>query len=118
MSDLLESVQYRAAKIVSGAIHRTSHNIVYQELGWETLVERRRKLRLKMFYKMVNDEAPTYLQGLLPDQVPVGRNLRNEGNFIQPRASNTLQNSFIPRTALEWNDLDEEIKSAIPPLLS
>ncbi len=33
ISDLLESVQYRAAKIVSGAIHRTSHHVVYNELG-------------------------------------------------------------------------------------
>ena len=31
LSDLLESVQYRAAKIISGAIHRTSHNIVYDD---------------------------------------------------------------------------------------
>ena len=48
--ELLESVQYRAAKIVSGAIHRTSHGVVYSELGWERLEQRRRKQRLKVFF--------------------------------------------------------------------
>ena len=35
--DMIERVQYRAAKIVSGAIHHTSHNVVYSELHWERL---------------------------------------------------------------------------------
>ncbi len=39
LSDMLENINYRAAKIISGAIHRTSHNIVYGELGWESLKE-------------------------------------------------------------------------------
>ena len=43
LSEMLENVQYRAAKIVSGAIHRTSHCTVYDELGWETLKRRRKK---------------------------------------------------------------------------
>ena len=35
LSDLLEGVQYRAAKIVSRGIQRTSHDIIYRELGWD-----------------------------------------------------------------------------------
>ena len=68
MKELVENVQYRAAKIVSGGIHRTSHNILYNELGWETLAERRRKQSLKSFQKIVIGEAPAYLQKLLAEQ--------------------------------------------------
>ena len=59
------------AKIVSGAIHRTSHDLVYGELGWDRLEECRKKQRLKVFfYKTVHAEAPVYLQTLLPQ--PLG----------------------------------------------
>ena len=30
LSDLIESVQYRAGKIISGAIHQTSQDLVYK----------------------------------------------------------------------------------------
>ena len=43
LSDLIENVHYRAGKIISGAIHRTSHEFVYHELGWDSLRERRHK---------------------------------------------------------------------------
>ena len=113
LSDLLENVQYRAAKIVSGAIHRTSHDIVYRELGWERLEERWKKQRLKVFDKTVHGETPTYMQNLLP--MPLGEHnryiLRNEHNFPQAMArTSTFQSSFLPRTIQDWNRLDNEIK--------
>ena len=51
LSDLIESVQYRAGKVVSGAIHRTSHELLYKELGWDRLEDRRKRQRLKVLYK-------------------------------------------------------------------
>ena len=36
----LENVQYRAAKIVSGALHLTSREKLNKELGWESISER------------------------------------------------------------------------------
>ncbi len=115
LSDLLESVQYRAAKIISGAIHRTSHDIVYRELGWEYLEERRRKQRLKVMYKTIHGETPVFLQNSLP--MPVGEHnryaLRNEHNFPQLRTrTSTFQNSFIPKTIQDWNNLDNDIKGS------
>ena len=69
LSDLLESVQYRATKIVSGAISRISHHIVYTELGWDMLEERKRK-SLK-YFKILCFSHPSihstlfYLQDLI-----------------------------------------------------
>ena len=67
LSDLVESVQYRAGKIISGAIARTSHNLLYAELGWEGLKARRQKQRLKLMYKIVHKDAPLYWQDTLPE---------------------------------------------------
>ena len=111
LSDLLESVQYRAAKIVSGAIHRTSHNMVYSDLAWETLEDRRKKQRLKVFYKIAHSDAPIYLQNTLPVAEQNRYNLRHEKNYptIGARTS-AFQNTYFPKTISEWNSLDEDVK--------
>ena len=82
LRDLVEGVQYRAGKIITGAISRTSHELVNRETGWTSLAQRRQNQRLKVFCKMTNNEAPTYLC----DEVPVIEhghyNLRNESNRL------------------------------------
>ena len=113
--DLLEQVQYRASKIVSGAIHRTSHDFVYNELGWETLEQRRKKQRLKVFYKAVNKEAPLYLQQIIPNRRNVNRyQLRNaEFNYEKVRCRTaSYQNTFLPKTVNDWNKLDNQTKQS------
>jgi hypothetical protein len=35
--------------------------LIYKELGWESLTERRKRRKLQMFYNMQNDNAPMYL---------------------------------------------------------
>ena len=46
----LESTQYRAALAVSGAWKGTSRSKLYDELGWETLDQRRIFRRLTQFH--------------------------------------------------------------------
>ena len=41
-SALLDSIQYEAARLVTGAIKGTSSARVYKELAWESLSSRRR----------------------------------------------------------------------------
>ena len=50
----LESVQYQAALAVSGAWKGTNREKIYDELGWETLDQRRMFRRLVQFYKIIN----------------------------------------------------------------
>ena len=38
---MIESVQYNAALAITGSIHGTSHEKLYQELGFESLHVRR-----------------------------------------------------------------------------
>ncbi len=65
-SDLLESVQRRAGRIISGAILRTPTSVIYEELAWSPLETRRNIHKLILFYKMVNRQAPAYLVELVP----------------------------------------------------
>ena len=55
-------VQYKAAPVITGAIKGTSCDRLYQELGLETLTDRRWSLRLFFFHKFVQGFLPSYLQ--------------------------------------------------------
>ena len=56
----LESMQYNAALAITGAWQGTSREKLYQELGWESLSDRRWYRRLVLFFKVINGLAPTY----------------------------------------------------------
>ena len=50
----IESVQYQAALAVTGTWKGTSTNRIYEELGWESLSDRRWFPRLIQFFKIQN----------------------------------------------------------------
>ena len=58
---LIERVQYKTAIIVSGCWQGTSRVKLYDELGWESLSNRRMVRRLTTFYTIIYGLAPTYL---------------------------------------------------------
>ena len=60
----IESVQYNAALAITGCIKGTSKEKLYQELGIESLGNRRWYRRLILFYKIVNSQSPVYLKEL------------------------------------------------------
>ena len=62
LSRKLESTQYKAALAVSGAWKGTNNDRLLEELGWETLSNRRWYRRLCLFYKIINNQAPHYLR--------------------------------------------------------
>ena len=115
-SNLLESLQLDAARIVTGARKGTSHDKIYNEIGWPLLSDRREQNQLVLFYKMVNDEAPPYLTELVPSNVGqcVGdRNLRNHNKLrsFKPRTVR-FQKSFLPNVVNLWNNLDINITTS------
>ena len=62
MMDKLESIQYQAALIVSNCWYGTSQARLYEELGWESLAERRTFRRLAHYYKILSKKTPPYLK--------------------------------------------------------
>ena len=61
----LESIQYKTAIAITGAIQGSSREQPYQELGLESLKSRRWHRRLCCMYKIMK-KAPNYLTNLIP----------------------------------------------------
>jgi hypothetical protein len=55
---LLDQLQLEAAIIGSGLPIFASSILIYKELGWESLVERRQRRKLQMFYNIQNNNPP------------------------------------------------------------
>ncbi len=89
--------------------------MMYEELGWVSLKERRNAHCLCLLYKMINGLAPSYLMAEIPVAVGTrtGRTLRNSDNVTEIRArTNLYGGSFLPSTLKKWNSLDQRAKSA------
>ena len=52
--DCIERIQYYAALAITGTWQGTSRNKLYDELGWESLSDRRWLQRLILLYKIRN----------------------------------------------------------------
>ena len=77
LMNLIELVQYKAALIGSGCWQGTSREKLYDELGWESLSDRRWARRMTIFYKINNGLDPTYLSEHIPQRNDATFNLRN-----------------------------------------
>ena len=93
----VESVQYRAALVTTGAWKGTSKEKLYDELGWESLSQRRWIRRMTLFSKVINNKTPAYLKGCLHLRFN-----REPINFI-PRTLN-FKASFFPACVDSWNN--------------
>ena len=61
----VESVQYRAALVTTGAWKGTNKEKLYEELGWESLSERRWVRRMNIFCRILKNQTPSYLKECL-----------------------------------------------------
>ena len=109
----IETVQYNAALSITGAIRGTSRDRLYQELGLESLLQRRWFHRMVHFFKIVRGYCPDYLAALLPPK-QFSRNDHRKTLYRTFRTSTEyFNNSFFPFCVNEWNTkLGEEIKNA------
>ena len=60
-----ERIQYQAAFAITGGWKVTNRSKLYDELGWESLSDRRWGRRIPQVHKIVNN-APCYLKNKLP----------------------------------------------------
>ena len=57
----IESIQYNATLASTGAIRGTSREKLYQELGFESLQQRRWYRKLYCLFKIIKNQSPSYL---------------------------------------------------------
>ena len=101
LMEKLESIQYQAGIIASGCWQHTSKEKLYEELGWESLAERRRFHRLTYYYKIKNNLTPPYLRAYILNAAP-----------SQSESTNRYRNTFFPYCYSEWENLDPDIRNS------
>ena len=100
----VERIQYQSALAISGVWHDSSRTKLYEELGWESLSDRRTGRRILQIHKIVNNKTPSYLNDKLPPnrRVLFSGNTRNTFHEIICK-SNRYMNSFFPGATASWN---------------
>ena len=109
----LESVQYKAARAITGDIQGTSRDKIYEELGLESLKSRRWYKRLSCMFKIKKEEAPNYLMNLIP-KCNLTVRTRNSHITIFRCRTDCFKYSFFPSTLRDWFNLDDDIRNSEP----
>ena len=109
----LENIQYRAAKIVTGALHFTSREKLNHELGWESILERGNFLSVNIFQKIHLHETRPLIRNCMPKfRLENNLNLRNKNGYVPfPFRGEKFNSSFFPNTTKIWNKLPKNIQS-------
>ena len=106
----LEQIQYRAAKLVTGALHLTSKDKLNSELGWETIQKRSELLGLNFFHKIHLHETRPLIRNCMP-KLDFEREhfLRSKGGYIPfKNIGNKFKTSFFPHHSELWNNLPKK----------
>ena len=108
----LENVQYRAAKLVTGASKFTSREKLNLELGWEDIKRRSDNLGLNIFHKIHSYETRPLIRSCMP-KPDLGNkyNVRSKGGYIPFKHSGLkFKKSFFPHTTQLWNNLPRNVR--------
>ena len=112
LADKLQKLQNRAIRVITKSDHYSSATALRGELGWDNLCTRRKKQKLKLMFKTLNDQSPEYLKGLfMPFSTDYG--LRNSDNKLalpKPR-TDFLKRSFCYSGAQLWNSLPSNVRA-------
>ena len=104
LMEKVERTQYQAALAVTGTWQGSNRSNLYEELGWETLPDRRWCRRILQIHKIENNKTPSYLRDKLP---PHCRHLYifnncNTSHEIRCKTSRYKNSSFLD-TIRSWN---------------
>ena len=114
----IERVQYQAALSITGAWQGTNLDKIYEELGWESLSNRRYCRRITQFFKIQNDLTPAYLKEPVPVTRAHAYGLRSGQALSEISfSSDSYRNSFYPDTIRSWNNLGDHFRNS-PNLLN
>ena len=83
-----------------------SRSKLYEELGWESLSDRRWCRRILQIHKILNIKTPSYLHLKLPCRRRPLYRLNIEKNLYEIRyKSSRYMNSFFPDGTKTWNNV-------------
>ena len=110
----LEQIQYRAAKLVTGALHLTSKEKLNTELGWETIQKRSDFLGLSIFHKIHSHETRPLIRKCMPKlDFERKHHLRSKGGYIPfTNYGSKFKTSFFPYHSELWNSLPRNVQAS------
>ena len=108
----LESLQYNSCLAITGAIHGSSREKLYQELGFESLQQRRWYRKLCSFYKVFKNGSPRYLFSIIPIRNPAYSTRNHVRIPLFKTNHNFLKSSLFPSSIIEWNNLDPNLRNS------
>jgi len=106
LMQIIERVQYQAALAITGTWQGTNKSKLYEEIGLESLSDRRSSNRVLQIFKIMNNLTPEYLREKLPAQrIQRGRNAIP--NLLHEKFTRTdrYKNSFYPNAISSWNNI-------------
>ena len=105
----VQQIQYRAAKLCTGALHFTNQIKLEQDLAWESISNRVKFLGLSIFHKIHCFQTRPLIRKCLP-KLNIS-NLRGDGNYEKGKfKSQKYSNSFFPYFSQLWSKLDKSLK--------
>ena len=111
----IEIIQYQAAKIVTGAWQGTSRLKIYDDLGWESLQNRRTIRKLCILFETLKNNYPLYLAETL-NNCKYRQNSRYfDMQMLKniPCRTRKFKASCFPSAIRDWNLLDYDIKNSV-----
>ena len=107
----LDRIQYRSAKVVTGALHFTSRIKLDNDLGWESLADRYELLGLSLFHRIAHNNVRPLLRSFLPKIKDKKYNTRSNDEYENfPRPNEKYYKSFFPHFTRSWNNLDKNVR--------
>ena len=113
----LDRIQYRAAKLVTGALHFTNRDKLNSELGWENFKTRIDFLGLSLFQKIHLHETRPLIRHCISHLDYEKKYLTRSkvGYSPYPNFGQKFKNSFFPYMTNLWNNLDVSIQLLAQP---
>ena len=105
LMEKVEKVQYQAALAITGAWQGSSRSKLYEELGWESLSDRRNIRRTLQIEKIINNNSIEYLRNELPSLHRELFSGRHRNTFHEIKCnSKRYKESFFPDAISSWNN--------------
>ncbi len=109
--DILTEIEKEALRIITGARKRTNLDLLYSEVKWPSLENRKETQKVITLGKIIIEKFPSYLVRDLPTYYGDNRSVRNN-TFAVPKArTDYYKKSFVPDSIDKWNKLPNEIRS-------
>ena len=112
-ANTLEQLQIEALRIITGSVRGTSHASLYNETGFITLKERRKRHKLILYFKFVKGLLPDHIALKFPSLVSENnpyRRRRLQDREVKHCRTELYTQSFFPSATRLWNNLPEHIQ--------